>query len=315
MKKKTEIQELTFEQKLTQSHNIIQDALQYLHRPVVSCSFGKDSMATLHLVQQYIPDIQVFWCNTGVEYPENYAYAKKIIQEWNLKTRLVETKPQTTFWKVFKKYGFPIWPRSTKGKAQIPTVQCCRALRKHPAHKAGREYKWDVGFDGITKWESRNRFMFAKKYGHTHFHKEDKILKVRPILDWTEEDVWRYHEQEGIPHNLFYDQKIDGYTTRTGCWPCTQGLSFGKMKFVRTYYPKLFNILIYNKGLGRVLFQLQAESWKDVKSRQTDKAFLLEALALSEKDFNSNLKVILAEQPCFFDKLNLKVPKPCSGLA
>ncbi len=47
-------------------------------------------------------------------------------------------------------------------------------------------------------------------------------LRIHPLLDWTELNVWEYIERENIPTvSLYYDQG-DGTRYRSlGCWPCT----------------------------------------------------------------------------------------------
>lgn len=48
-------------------------------------------------------------------------------------------------------------------------------------------------------------------------------VRVHPLLDWTELDIWEYIKQENIPTvSLYYDQG-DGKRYRSlGCWPCTK---------------------------------------------------------------------------------------------
>ena len=48
-------------------------------------------------------------------------------------------------------------------------------------------------------------------------------LRIHPLLDWTELNVWEYIERENIPTvSLYYDQG-DGTRYRSlGCWPCTK---------------------------------------------------------------------------------------------
>jgi len=44
-----------------------------------------------------------------------------------------------------------------------------------------------------------------------------RLIKVSPLADWTNADVWTYLKRRGIPVLPLYDQ---GYTS-IGCEPCT----------------------------------------------------------------------------------------------
>lgn len=47
-------------------------------------------------------------------------------------------------------------------------------------------------------------------------------VRIHPLLDWTEVDIWEYIRREGIPTVSLYYDKGDGRRYRSlGCWPCT----------------------------------------------------------------------------------------------
>lgn len=50
------------------------------------------------------------------------------------------------------------------------------------------------------------------------------LLKLNPLADWTEEQVWEYIKKKGIPYNKLYDK---GYTS-IGCAPCTRAIAKGE---------------------------------------------------------------------------------------
>jgi phosphoadenosine phosphosulfate reductase len=43
------------------------------------------------------------------------------------------------------------------------------------------------------------------------------LWKFNPLVDWTEEDVWRYVREHELPYHPLHDQ---GYAS-IGCAPCT----------------------------------------------------------------------------------------------
>ena len=48
-------------------------------------------------------------------------------------------------------------------------------------------------------------------------------LRIHPLLDWTELDIWEYIRRESVPVVSLYFDKGEGKRYRSlGCWPCTK---------------------------------------------------------------------------------------------
>jgi len=48
-------------------------------------------------------------------------------------------------------------------------------------------------------------------------------VRIHPLLDWTELNIWEYIKREAIPTVSLYYNQGDGKRYRSlGCWPCTQ---------------------------------------------------------------------------------------------
>jgi phosphoadenosine phosphosulfate reductase len=286
----------SFEVKLRYSQQLVRRTLLRFKKPAVACSFGKDSMVVLHLVRKYLKDVKVVWNNTLVEYPDTYEFARHIIDKWKLDC--VEAKPKTTFWEIVDKYGFPIHSRNSKGEKQFAAYKCCNELKKKPTMAALRNIGCDLYFTGLSRHESRLREFSARMYGDFFYSSKWKHWKCHPLLNWTIEDIWEYIDRFKLPYNPIYDKNevtIDG-GIRTGCWPCTQAIKYGKLEHLRFYYPKLFNLLIVKKKLGETIINIRIEKYKNIKCRSTD--YLRN---MTYKQFA--LEETLSVHPCFFDRL------------
>lgn len=74
-----------------------------------------------------------------------------------------------------------------------------------------RENDWDVADQPPELW-SQYKTDFAPG---TH-------VRVHPLLDWTELNIWEYIGRESIPTvSLYYDQGEGKRYRSLGCWPCT----------------------------------------------------------------------------------------------
>jgi sulfate adenylyltransferase subunit 2 len=73
-------------------------------------------------------------------------------------------------------------------------------------------FEWDYKNQPPEFW---NQWINLKKEPGEH-------VRVQPLLDWTEVDIWRYIEREKIPIPAMYFAR-DGKRYRSlGCWPITK---------------------------------------------------------------------------------------------
>ena len=73
---------------------------------------------------------------------------------------------------------------------------------------------WDVGDQPPEFW---NQYKTDFAPG-TH-------LRIHPLLDWTELNIWEYIGRENIPTvSLYYDQGTGKRYRSLGCWPCTHAV-------------------------------------------------------------------------------------------
>ena len=54
-------------------------------------------------------------------------------------------------------------------------------------------------------------------------HDHGGIVKLAPLADWTEDEVWDYIRANDVPYNELYDK---GYKS-IGCAPCTRAVADG----------------------------------------------------------------------------------------
>lgn len=231
---------LSFEEKLKLTQQTIKDALSISEKPVIASSFGKDSMALIHLVHSVDDSVPIMFTETGVQFRETLRYKDRMIKEWGLEVHTL--KPKETFWQIVKRSGYPKESRNSKtGDRREP--KCCKGLKHDPMMKFVREFQPDMIFVGLIGDEGRQRrwpyvahgsAIYPVKYlGVTDELKARK--KCIPILWWVKADVWHYHDLKGIPRNPVYAKyNIE----RTGCIPCTGHIGWQE-QLCRTF-PKLY---------------------------------------------------------------------------
>ncbi|MFY4819172.1 phosphoadenylyl-sulfate reductase, partial [Aliarcobacter butzleri] len=50
------------------------------------------------------------------------------------------------------------------------------------------------------------------------------VIKVNPLINWSQEDVWDYIKTNKVPYNKLHDQGFPSI----GCAPCTRAIKDGE---------------------------------------------------------------------------------------
>jgi phosphoadenosine phosphosulfate reductase len=96
--------------------------------------------------------------------------------------------------------------------------ECCRIRKVEPLGRA---------LSGNKAWVTGQRRAQAATRGSLQVEEDDAahlMTKFNPLADWSEEDVWNYIRDNGVPYNALHDQ---GYPS-IGCEPCTRAIEPGE---------------------------------------------------------------------------------------
>jgi len=96
---------------------------------------------------------------------------------------------------------------------------CCRIRKTNPINRYLESL--DGWITGIREEQSISRANAQKFETDTIHH---NMLKINPLVEWTEEMVWNYIKSNNVPYNKLYDM---GYKS-IGCEPCTRAVKKGE---------------------------------------------------------------------------------------
>jgi len=167
---------MTFLRKVQNAKDIIKEYTSRYPKHAVALSFGKDSMVLVHLMKQAVGNVPVFAVLSNTEFSETLALRDKTVKDWNLN---------------YKEYVFP--NDLSKG-----VEDCCRTVKVSKFKEAVKDL--DCWFSGIRRDEGFTRTDFQ------YMENKDGLIKVNPLLDFTEKDIWRYTAINNIPANPLYGQ-------------------------------------------------------------------------------------------------------------
>ncbi|MBN1515723.1 sulfate adenylyltransferase subunit 2 [Candidatus Sumerlaeota bacterium] len=214
-------------------------------------SIGKDSTVLLHLARKaffgHVP-FPLIHIDTSYKIPEMIDYRDRLTKEWGL-TMIVGKNVDA------------LHARETYPDDKLTRVQCCQALKADALKNtlSGRWKRWRFNH-GTDQYEvDTNREAFTgvivgvradeegSRSKERYFSPRDRQsewdigdqppefwnqyktdfapgthVRIHPLLDWTELNVWEYIEREEIPMVSLYFNQGDGKRYRSlGCAPCT----------------------------------------------------------------------------------------------
>lgn len=250
---------LSYEEKVEIAHWITKRALKRFKRCCVACSFGKDSVAVMHIVIQHNPDIPIMFADTGVEMPEHYEYIKMMHKKYDLNLYIVKGK--IDFWTIVKRYGLPTPRMMTKDKQFLvergvarteSRPMCAKLLKDEPALKFYRKKGIRCVFFGIHWDDSYTRKWTIIRKGLLSYHETHKHWKCYPIGYFTKEEVFRYLKENDVPISPVYEKY-----GRSGCIPCTA--YNGWREWMSKYFPDVYKKIMEIIGTEGTLLEFGVE--------------------------------------------------------
>ena len=96
---------------------------------------------------------------------------------------------------------------------------CCHIRKIEPLRRALSGV--DMWITGLRKEQSnsRNTMTLVEKDENNN-----GILKLNPLIDWTEDMVWNFIRENNIPYNKLHDKGFPSI----GCQPCTRAVEPGE---------------------------------------------------------------------------------------
>ncbi len=210
------------EDKIEHAKELIEDAVRNYPRVAVACSFGKDSMVTVHLAREVAPDIKIFSIMTQYKPKETFDYLRLMNKKMNLRTTVymvADSVPEALRddslevrllpAEEFAQKASQVKTETGKVIYEIDPDECCRLLKVEPTRVAVSNL--DAWITGLRCTEGRTRVDYQE------VEEKGGLIKINPILTFTEAEIWRYMSTRGIEPHPWYR---DGYRS-LGCAPCS----------------------------------------------------------------------------------------------
>lgn len=234
-----------------QSIYIFREAYREFKNLAMLWSIGKDSTVLLWLARKaflgHVP-FPLVHIDTSFKIPEMIEYRNQLVKDWKLNLIVGQNKEALK-----NKQTFP--------DGKVDRLTCCKLLKSHALNKSlsgeWTRLKFDHNTDQFIEDSNRDSYtgvivgVRADEEGsrskERYFSPRDKNsdwdvgdqppelwnqfktdfepnthIRIHPLLDWTELNIWEYIERENIPViPLYFDQGTGKRYRSLGCYPCT----------------------------------------------------------------------------------------------
>lgn len=177
-------------------------------RAVLTCSWQRQSSVVIDMLSRLDLDVQIVELDTGLLFPETYETRDRLVERYGIDIRRVD--PAQSVQEQAASEGPELWKRDPD--------RCCHLRKVLPLQRALEGA--DAWITGIRRSQSTGR-AGAKPL---ELDATRGVVKVQPLVDWTDEDVQGYLYAHDVPYNPLHDQ---GYPS-IGCVPCTRAVAPGE---------------------------------------------------------------------------------------
>ncbi|PKP33941.1 MAG: phosphoadenylyl-sulfate reductase [Bacteroidetes bacterium HGW-Bacteroidetes-17] len=208
-----QIKNLNLELKNSSAVEIITYFLERFNgRIAFASSFGAEDQVILQMLSVISKEIKVFTLDTGRLFPETYELIDKSRHRYKIPIDIYFPEAREVEAMV-KEKGINLFYENIENRKQ-----CCNIRKINPLKRALEGM--DVWIAGLRKEQSPTR----TEMKIVEWDSLNGLIKINPLIDWTEEQIWAYIKEHNIPYNFLHDK---GFLS-IGCQPCTRAIQKGE---------------------------------------------------------------------------------------
>lgn len=179
----------------------------------IACSFSVEDVVLIDMVHRTGLDVGIFAIDTGRLNEETYEVAEAVTQRYGVKLDWY-FPDRTAVESLERDKGLFSFRENLQNRQE-----CCAIRKVEPLQRA---------LAGLSGWVTGLRREQSITRSGLHPLEIDETandpIKINPLLEWTEEEIWDYAAMHQIPVNRLHKQ---GYPS-IGCAPCTRAVEAGE---------------------------------------------------------------------------------------
>lgn len=185
---------------------------EFKGRIALSSSMSIEDQVLTEMVIAIEPETRIFTLDTGRLFPETYDLIDRTSMKYkkNIEVYFPESADVE---KMVKEKGMNLFYSSIENRKY-----CCDIRKLKPLARAMKSL--DVWVTGLRKEQSVTRVDMKI----VEWDENNNLLKLNPLINWTEDDVWKRIKEKNIPYNPLHKK---GFIS-IGCQPCTRAILPGE---------------------------------------------------------------------------------------
>ncbi|MFA7083128.1 MAG: phosphoadenylyl-sulfate reductase [Arcobacteraceae bacterium] len=173
-----------------------------------SSSFGAEDQVLTHMLLTLDKRANIFTLDTGRLPYETYSVMDSTNLKYGVKVNVFFPNAKEVE-ELYKMQGINGFYESIENRKA-----CCSVRKIKPLKRALKDL--EVWITGLRASQSITR----EAMNLVEYDENFKVIKLNPLLNWSEDEVWDFIKQNRVPYNKLHDQ---GYPS-IGCAPCTRAV-------------------------------------------------------------------------------------------
>lgn len=180
---------------------------------VFSTGLGAEGQAiTDMIVDKDKEAVNIITLDTGRLFQETYDLIDRTREYYNININIFFPDYKKVE-KMVNEKGMNLFYKSLENRKL-----CCHLRKTEPLKRALKGHK--IWIAGLRREQSITRINLQP----VEWDEANQIIKVHPLYNWTQQDVWKYIKEHNVPYNTLHDK---GYPS-IGCEPCTRAVKPGE---------------------------------------------------------------------------------------
>lgn len=185
---------------------------EFKQEAALSSSFGAEDQVLTDMILKLDKKANIFTLDTGRLHPETYDVMDATNLKYGVKVNVFFPKNED-IQDLYTLQGINGHFESIENRKR-----CCGIRKMEPLKRALNPLK--VWITGLRAAQSVTRTEMPVIEYDENFN----VIKVNPLINWSEDDVWDYIKKNNVPYNKLHDQGFPSI----GCAPCTRPVKAGE---------------------------------------------------------------------------------------
>ncbi|OYT13157.1 MAG: phosphoadenosine phosphosulfate reductase [Bacteroidetes bacterium 4572_114] len=173
---------------------------------------GAEDQVLTEMIASIDNKARVFTLDTGRMFAETYDVIDRTNARYKINIEVFFPERQQVE-EMVKQKGINLFYDNIENRKQ-----CCHIRKMVPLKRALQGL--DVWISGLRK----SQLVTRENLNVVEWDEKNGMIKLNPLIEWGEQQVWDYIEMKNIPYNNLHKQGFPSI----GCQPCTRAVQPGE---------------------------------------------------------------------------------------